>query len=382
MPTKKSIAFVTNTSWSIYKFRLYLIETLISKGYTIYVLAPRDRYTAQFSDLPGLTYIELKKFKGKSISPLHDLALYRELHRHYSRIKPDLIFHYTVKANLFGSLAAARARRLAVSVVTGLGYTFSRKGWLQSAVRILYKRAFRKCAEVWFLNDDDLHFFTEQRLVDPARTFVLPGEGVDTDAFFPAPFEPGKAAVTFLLIGRIIRHKGIREFVRAAELLRQQGLTVQCQLLGFFDENNPVAIPLRQVQEWESRRILTYLGHTDQVSSFIEQADCIVLPSYREGMPLSLLEGASMCKALIATDTPGCRTLIEEGVNGYLCRVRDDADLAKKMAAYYHLPAVAKRQMGIEARSKVLKEFTRERIARIYQEKIESIAAPVSNIEY
>jgi glycosyltransferase involved in cell wall biosynthesis len=382
MATKKSIAFVTNTSWSIYKFRLYLIETLISKGYSIYVLAPRDRYTAHFADLPGLTYIELTKFKGKSLSPLQDLALYRELRQHYSRIKPDLIFHYTIKANLFGSLAAARTRMLAVSVVTGLGYTFSRKGWLQSAVRILYKRALRKCAEVWFLNDDDLHFFTEKGLVDPGRTFVLPGEGVDSDAFFPAPFEPGKTAVTFLLIGRIIRHKGIHEFVRAAELLQQQGLIVRCQLLGFFDENNPVAIPRRQVQEWESRRILTYLGHTDQVSSFIEKADCIVLPSYREGMPLSLLEGASMCKSLIATDTPGCRTVIEEGVNGYLCREKDGSDLAKKMAAYYHLPAAAKRQMGIEARNKVLKEFTRERIVSIYLEKIESIGAPVANIEY
>jgi glycosyltransferase involved in cell wall biosynthesis len=375
MPTKKSIAFVTNTSWSIYKFRLYLIETLISKGYSIYVLAPRDRYTAQFSDLPGLTYIELTKFKGKSLSPLQDLALYRELRQHYNRIRPDLIFHYTVKANLFGSLAASRARIPAVCVVTGLGYTFAGKGWLQSTVKILYKRAFRKCAEVWFLNDDDLHFFTEERLVDPARTFVLPGEGVDSGAFFPAPFEPAKKNVTFLLIGRIIRHKGIHEFVRAAELLQQQGLDIQCQLLGFFDDSNPVAIARQEVEEWERRRVLTYLGHTDDVAPFIEKADCIVLPSYREGIPLSLLEGASMCKALIAADTPGCRTLIEEGVNGFLCREKDGADLAKKMATYYHLPAAAKRQMGIEARNKVLKSFTRERIAGIYLEKIDALTS-------
>lgn len=375
MPTKKSIAFVTNTSWSIYKFRLYLIETLISKGYSIYVLAPRDKYTAQFSDLPGVTYIELTKFKGRSLSPLHDLALYRELLHHYNRIRPDLIFHYTVKANLFGALAAARARIPAVCVVTGLGYTFAGKGWLQSTVKILYKRACRKCTEVWFLNEDDRHFFTEERLVAPGRTFVLPGEGVDSVAFFPAPFEPGKPAVTFLLIGRIIRHKGIYEFVRAAELLRQQGLAIRCQLLGFYDDGNPVAIPRHKVEEWSSRRILTYLGHTDDVAPFIEQADCIVLPSYREGLPLSLLEGASMCKALIAADTPGCRTLIEEGVNGYLCREKDAEDLAKKMAVYYHLPAAAKRQMGIEARDKVLAGFTRERIAGIYLQKIDSLLA-------
>jgi glycosyltransferase involved in cell wall biosynthesis len=373
MPGKISIALVANTSWSIYKFRLYLIKKLIEQGYSIYVLAPRDRYTPRFSGLPGLTYIELTKFKGKSLSPLQDLALYRELRRHYSRIMPDLIFHYTIKANLFGSMAAARVGIPAVSIITGLGYTFADKGWLQSIVKILYRRALRQCKEVWFLNTDDLQFFTEQQLVDPAKTFVLPGEGVDTGEFFPAPFDPEKTIVTFLLIGRIISHKGIREFAAAAAILRQQQLDVRCQLLGFFDDNNPVAIPRREVGEWESSQLLTYLGHTDQVAPYIEQADCIVLPSYREGIPLSLLEGASMCKALIATDTPGCRTLIEEGVNGYLCREKDGEDLARKMTIYYHLPADAKRAMGIAARDRVLKDYTRERIASIYLEKINAL---------
>jgi glycosyltransferase involved in cell wall biosynthesis len=257
--------------------------------------------------------------------------------------------------------------------VTGLGYTFARKGWLRSAVRTLYKTAFKKAARVWFLNEDDRHFFTAERLVDTARTFVLPGEGVDTDAFFASPFEPGKTAVTFLLIGRIIRHKGIIEFARAASLLKQQGLSVQCQLLGGFDENNPVAISRQEVAAWERQGILAYLGHTDQVAPFIEKADCIVLPSYREGMPLSLLEGASMSKALIAADTPGCRTLIEEGINGYLCREKDSEDLAKKMAAYYHLPAAAKRAMGMAARDRILKDFTRQHITRIYLEKINAL---------
>src|ERR1700744_1868031 len=125
MPEKRSIAFVANTSWSIYKFRLYLIEMLLAEGHSIYVLAPIDKYTARFSGLPGLVFVELTKFKGKSLSPLQDLALYRELQQHYARIKPDLIFHYTIKANLFGSLAAARAGIPAVSIVTGLGYTFA-----------------------------------------------------------------------------------------------------------------------------------------------------------------------------------------------------------------------------------------------------------------
>ena len=370
MAAKRRIAFVANTSWSIYKFRLYLIENLIEKGFSVSVLAPRDAYTEQFENLPGLTYIELRHFKAQSISPRQDILLYKELLHHYRTIQPALIFHYTIKANIFGARAAAKARIPAVSVVTGLGYTFAGKGWLRSVVKVLYKRAFRKTAEVWFLNQDDRHVFTTQHLVDAPRTFVLPGEGVDADAFFASPFEPGKTEVTFLLIGRIIRHKGIYEFARAAEILQQQGLTVKCQLLGVFDETNPVSVSRQEVREWERRQLLTYLGHTDQVIPFIQKADCIVLPSYREGMPLSLLEGASMCKALIATDTPGCRTLIEEGVNGYLCREKDGEDLAKKMAAYYHLPAAAKREMGIAARNKILKGFTRQQITAIYLKKI------------
>ena len=373
MAAKQRIAFVANTSWSIYKFRLYLIENLIEKGFSVSVLAPRDAYTELFENLPGLTYLELRHFKAKSISPRQDILLYKELLHHYRTVQPSLIFHYTIKANIFGTWAAARARIPAVSVVTGLGYTFARKGWLRSAVRTLYKTAFKKAARVWFLNEDDRHFFTAERLVDTARTFVLPGEGVDTDAFFASPFEPGKTAVTFLLIGRIIRHKGIIEFARAASLLKQQGLSVQCQLLGGFDENNPVAISRQEVAAWERQGILAYLGHTDQVAPFIEKADCIVLPSYREGMPLSLLEGASMSKALIAADTPGCRTLIEEGINGYLCREKDSEDLAKKMAAYYHLPAAAKRAMGMAARDRILKDFTRQHITRIYLEKINAL---------
>jgi glycosyltransferase involved in cell wall biosynthesis len=372
MAAKQSIAFVANTSWSIYKFRLYLIEQLIGKGYAIYVLAPRDAHTALFESLPGLTYIELDHLKSNSISPFQDALLYWELRSHYRRLRPGLIFHYTIKANIWGTLAAASAGIPSISVVTGLGYTFSGKGWLLKAVKKLYRLALRSSAETWFLNEDDRLVFTAEKLIDPQKTFLLPGEGVDVEGFFPSPYVTGKKTVTFLLVGRMISHKGIYEFIRAAGLLRQKGLAITCQLLGFFDDNNPVAIPRSRVEEWTKSGIVTYLGHTDQVAPFIEQADCIVLPSYREGLPLSLLEGASMCKALIAANTAGCRDLIEEGRNGYLCPEKDEVGLAEKMAVYYHLPAEAKRQMGIESRNKILQNFTREIVAGIYLDKIHS----------
>jgi glycosyltransferase involved in cell wall biosynthesis len=373
MPSKKSIAFVANTSWSIYKFRLYLIKELIKCGYTLHVLAPRDQYTPQFEHVEGLNYTELKKFRGKSISPIYDIQLFRELLGHYRRIKPDLIFHYTIKANIFGSLAASRIQCPSVSVITGLGYAFSGNKLLQNSVQVIYRRVLQKNAEVWFLNSDDQRIFIKEQLVRKDKTFLLPGEGVDTDTYSPSPYEAAPPPITFLLVARIIRHKGIYEFVRAAELLLKKGLHVRFQLLGFFDESNPVAITRDQVAEWVGQHLITYLGHTDDVASFIEAADCIVLPSYREGMPLSLLEGASMCKALIAADTAGCREVITDGVNGYLCRSKDGADLADKMEKYYHLPAAGKRQMGIEGRKRIMEFYTKEIVSGIYLGKISTL---------
>jgi glycosyltransferase involved in cell wall biosynthesis len=378
MTSGQSIAFVANTSWSICQFRLYLLQELIADGYQVYVLAPRDKYSSRFENIPGLRYIELHHFKGKSISPFSALRLYRELLGHYRTIRPDLIFHYTIKANIFGAWAAARAKCPSVGVITGLGYAFTGNPLLTNIVRIIYRPALRSNAETWFLNADDLRAFQRQRLVEESRTFILPGEGVDTQRFQPLPEsatipEPGHGPgvpVTFLLIGRMIRHKGIFEFVEAAAILKKKGLHIHAQLLGKFDEDNPVAIPRRQVDEWTRLGTVTYLGHTDDVVPFIRDADCVVLPSYREGMPLSLLEGASMCKALIGSDAPGCRETIDDGLNGYLCAPKNGKDLALKMEKYYNLPAAAKRQMGIEGRNKVLRQFTREKVVEIYSKKI------------
>jgi glycosyltransferase involved in cell wall biosynthesis len=306
---------------------------------------------------------------------LQNIKLQKELAHHYRQIRPGLIFHYTVKANLYGSKAAAKTKCPSISVFTGLGYAFSNR-WFQAFAQLRLRRALRHNLETWFLNKDDEQLFIEKKLVKKEKAFILPGEGVDTEKFYPAPYsEIPHHAVTFLLIARIIRHKGIHEFIEAAEILQQKGLPVKCQLLGFFDQGSPVAISKRQVEEWQQKGLIHYLGDTDEVAPFIGQADCIVLPSYREGMPLSLLEGASMCKGLIATDTPGCRTIIQDGVNGYLCRNRDGADLAGKMEKYYHLSPEQRRKMGEAGRQQVLQHFTRDIVANIYLDKIKNLLA-------
>jgi hypothetical protein len=357
----------------MYKFRLYLMERLLKKGIAVYVLAPRDSYSERFEHLPGLTFIELRHLKAKSISPLQDLLLVRELTERYREIRPSLVFHYTIKANIFGSMAAHRAGVRSVSVVTGLGYTFTGNGWLRQIASGLYRRAWRYDTDIWVLNEDDRKELHAKRLADPEQIMLLPGEGVDTEHFYPAPYnQQASEPVTFLFIGRIMRSKGVTEFVQAAGQLKERGLPVRCNLLGFIDDN-PAAIPRRQVEDWHRQGAVTWLGQADDVRPYIEKADCIVLPSYREGMPFSLLEGSSMCKTLIAANSPGCRSLVDDGVNGYLCRIRDSNDLAKKMETYFHLSPAAKRQMGMAAREKLLPAYTRDHIFEVYMKKISSL---------
>ena len=370
MPSKQRIAFVANTSWSIYKFRLQLLKTLIQKGFDIYVLAPRDKYTNFFEHTEGIFFIELKKFKSKSISVRDDLRLYRELLSNYRSVRPDLIFHYTIKANIYGSIAAERASCPAVAVITGLGYMFTAKSIFKFIASLLYRYALKKTKEVWFLNPDDQQAFIKAGLVPEKKTFLLPGEGVNTTVFYPVPYEYKTAPISFLLIARLIEHKGVYEFAAAADLLRINKINAQCSILGFFDEGSAVAIPRGRLSQWENDKTINYLGETDNVIPFIAAADCIVLPSYREGLPLSLLEGASMCKALIATDVAGCREVIRDGVNGLLCREKDPADLAAKMEIYCALPAAEKKAMGMAGRELVLDHFTQEIVTGIYLAKL------------
>ncbi|MEO5592858.1 MAG: glycosyltransferase family 4 protein [Chitinophagaceae bacterium] len=373
MPSKQRIAFVANTSWSIYKFRLYLLQTLIEKGFDVYVLAPRDKYTAHFEYIEGISFVELKKLRSKSISLLDDLQLYRELLHHYKQLRPHLIFHYTIKANIYGSIAASRINCSAVSVITGLGYMFTGKSIFKFAASRLYGYALKKTKEVWFLNRDDQQIFINDKLVAAEKTFLLPGEGVDTNKFYPAPYQETKNPVSFLLIARIIEHKGIYEFVQAAEMLLAKNIHAKFSLLGFFDDKSAVAISKEQLTVWEKNGSVSYLGETDYVIPYIEKNDCIVLPSYREGMPLSLLEGGSMCKALIASDVAGCREIVKDGINGFLCEQKDAVSLAAKMEQYYNLPAAAKKAMGIAARETVMQYFTNEIISNIYLSKLDSL---------
>ena len=370
MKDRNKILFVCNSTWGIYKFRINLIRQLIAAGMDVYVLAPRDRYSEALHNEEGLNYLPLDTLRPTSFSLVGDWRLYRELLGHYRRLQPDLIFHYTIKPNIYGSLAARRAGCLSVAVITGLGYTFLNEGWMRKLATRMYRFALTRAKEVWFLNHDDLHTFVQEHIINSSQSFLLPGEGVDEKFFVPSGHYEIRPVIRFLLIGRIIREKGIAEYVEAAASLKRQGYHVECLVAGFYDHDNPASIPHRQFFDWIRSGVITYLGASDDVRPFLNQADCVVLPSYSEGLPLTLLEAGCLSLPLIATDVPGCREIISHGANGYLCLPRNASALADAMSDFYNLSPVERMTMGRAARSTVLKRFTQRKIHAIYFNRI------------
>jgi glycosyltransferase involved in cell wall biosynthesis len=192
---------------------------------------------------------------------------------------------------------------------------------------------------------------------------------VDLQQFAPEPY-PRDTPVRFLLVARMLWDKGVGEYVEAARLLRARGLPVHCALLGFVDAPNPAAIPAAQIDAWVSEGVVTFLGARDDVRPEVARAHCVVLPSYREGAPRTLLEAAAMARPLIATDVPGCREVVRHGVNGFLCAPRDAAALARQMEAMANLPHGERAAMGQRGRDYMATHFDEQRVIDLYLDTI------------
>ena len=362
-----------NTSWNIYNFRKGLLRFLIAQGHEIYAVAPEDNYSPRLEAL-GCRYIPVK-LDNKGVNPLKDLKYFYHLYQIYASIRPQVVLHYTIKPNIYGTLAAKLLGIPVINNVSGLGTAFLRKDLGAKIARLLYRLAFRFPAKVFFQNSQDKALFVEQNLVAEARTALLPGSGICLESFRPQP-QPSAKGFVFLLIARLIYDKGIREYVEAIRLLRKQGIEARFQLLGAFekDPRNKLNIAPEQVAEWQREGLIEYLGSTEQVQPFIAQAHCIVLPSYREGTPRVLLEAASMARPLVASDVPGCREVLMHEENGFLCEVQNAQSLADAMLRMYSVSEEERLQMGLRGREKMEKEFDEQLVIALYAAAIESLS--------
>lgn len=359
------VCVVSNTAWTVHTFRAGLIKALLAQGVRVTVLARRDRTFIELQTL-GATCIDIP-IAAKGTNPLADLNTLRVLWRHYRALKPDLVFHYTIKPNIYGSLAAALARVKSIAITTGLGYVFIRQSRVAQIAKQLYKLAFRFPREVWFLNSDDQKTFLEAGLLAyPERGHLLRSEGIDLAQFPLTPLASGKTHFDFLLVGRLLWDKGVAEYAAAARVLKARYPQVRFLLLGPVGAANPSAIPLQQVEQWVTEGVLQWLGETQDVRPYLAAADCVVLPSYREGMPRTLLEASALGRPIVATRVPGCRDVVEDGVTGLLCEARNSDDLAAKMAQMLDLSVHQRARMGELGRAKMQADFDQRFIIERY----------------
>ena len=343
------VALVLNTSWNIWNFRASLVRALQAAGHEVLAIAPPDDYSQRLETELGCRFVPIL-MENKGTNPVKDAALTRRFYQIYKREKPDVVLHYTIKPNIYGSIAARLAGIPSINNVSGLGTVFIVKNFVSRVALRLYRFAFRFPHKVFFQNGDDRQLFLDHGLVRPEITGLLPGSGVNTTQFRPASQFIRHTPFVFLMVARVLYEKGVVEYFEAARIIRQAVPGTRIQLLGGLDEAGGVGVPRATFEEWLTTGDIEYLGRSDDVAAHLHQADCVVLPSYREGTPKTLLEAAAVGKPLVTTDVPGCRETVQDGLNGYLCQVRSAKDLAAKMLQVLRLSDANLQAMGQASR--------------------------------
>ena len=370
------VVICLNSAWNLVNFRAGLIRALVAAGYEVVAVAPEDKYAAGLKSL-GCRFVPLPMGNGET-NPVHDVVLAWRFFRMFVRERPDIYLGYTVKPNVYGTLAAHMLRIPVINNIAGLGAVFIKDGGLVQFVRWLYRMALNRSLKVFFQNNDDRQLFISSGLVRAEVTALLPGSGIDLNRFMPVSrhdIHEIKSKFRFLLIARMLRDKGVGEYVEAAKLLRQRWPLAEFCLLGSVDVRNPSAISGAEMDAWVADGVVSYLGASDDVRVQISVADCVVLPSYREGTPRSLLEAAAMARPIITTDAVGGREVVDDGVNGYLCKVRNAGDLAEKMERMLSLSSDQRAEMGRRGRAKVEAEFDEKIVIKLYLTAIKEVLA-------
>jgi glycosyltransferase involved in cell wall biosynthesis len=362
------ILMTVNASWNIWNFRRPIVDALVGGGHAVTVLAPKDDTVAKLLGLGcQVRHLEMSV---KGLNPATDLALLLRMRRAFRDLKPDVILSYTIKNNIFGAMAAKSLGIPFIPNVTGLGTAFLSGGLLEAIAVGLYKAAFRNLPVVFFQNEDDRDLFIDRGIVTASQAQLLPGSGIDLERFAPAPYPEDGEAPIFLMIARLLRDKGVLEYVDAARRVKADHPEVRFQILGATASENRSAIDRETVRGWEEDGLIEYLGKTDDVRPAIAAASCVVLPSYREGAPRTLIEAAAMARPLIATDVPGCRAVVDPGKTGLLCQVKSGESLAEACGTFLSFGLQAWAEMGREGREKMKREYSQEIVVDAYQRAI------------
>lgn len=346
-------------------FRGQLLLEFVKAGHEVIVCSPENNpeFLEKFSKM-GIAFITFPLTRN-GMNPIKDLRALKFLLRTVSQIDPDIVFNIAIKPAIYGSLAARlKGVPKVFSLICGSGYAFVELGFTRKLInllaRILLRLALKHNASVFFQNPDDLNLFVRLGLTSQKQTVLVNGSGVDLKYYNPAPL--AKNGPVFLLICRLIKDKGVTDYVDAARILKQQYPEATFNLLGPFDSNNPSALSRPQIEKWHQEGLINYHGETNDVRPFISASNVYVLPSfYREGTPRSTLEAMAMGRPIITTDAPGCRETVMEGKNGFLVPIKDPEALAEAMKRFIVDPDLITR-MGEASRNYAVEKFDADHV--------------------
>ena len=364
MAEAKTVLFLSNHFITLYNFRRELVARLLERGHRVVLSMPAMEQNVYFKDL-GCEIIETPMSR-RGMDPLEDLRLLRQYRRIMRAVDPDVIFSYTIKPNIYGTLASNALGYRQICNITGTGATFLKENLLSRLVRELYRISIRKCSKVFFQNTGDRDYFIRHGMVED-NWDMLPGSGVNLEQHALAPM-PDDGEIRFLYIGRIMAVKGIDQYLQCAKAIRARHPDTRFYLAGFIEEAalEPV------MKEYTEAGIVEYLGFRDDIDEWIRHCHCTVLPSLGgEGVPNVLLESAATGRACIASNINGSREVIEDDVTGYLYPVGDTEALIDRVERFLALSSAERQAMGLRGHEKAAREFDREKVIARYVEEAE-----------
>ena len=357
------VVLIGNADSTIGIYRYELLQRLIKEGHQVTVISPNGDYVPNMIELGCHHYIVNVDRHGTN--PIKDFELILKYVKLLRNIKPDMVFSYTIKPNIYGAIACRILNIPIVVNVTGLGTAVENKGWKQAVTLMLYRFSFQKVQTIFFQNEENMKFFRDRNLFVKKHK-LLPGSGVNLNRFVACDYPAGET-IDFVFVSRLMKEKGIDQYLEAAQYITQKYPNTRFHICGFCEKEYE-----SKLEKLKTNPAIIYHGMVKDMTTILPKMNCTVHPTYYpEGLSNVLLESLATARPIITTDRAGCREVVDDGVNGFIVNQQDSADLISKIEKFLSLSYEEQKQMGLAGRAKVEKEFDREIVVDKYIKEIE-----------
>ena len=368
---KETILIIYNAAHHVLLFKSELIESLKKNGYSVVVLASKDIYTEKLKNIVD-EFHEIN-LNSSGLNPISDTLLIINILNLIKKIYPICILNFTIKPVIYGTFAGKILGIPVINTITGLGTAFMSSGLTNKIVKTLYRLVLKFSHLVFFQNPDDRNFFIKLKIINKSNVKLISGSGVDLEKF-KLNKEINSDIIKILFVGRIIADKGIYELIEAARIIKNKYPNVSFSLMGMLGVNNRTSISKTEIDNWVSDGLIEYIPFQEDIRPILSDSNLVVLPSYREGTPKTLIEAASMSKPLVATNVPGCREVVVDGLNGFLCKVKNPISLANSIKKYIEMNNDSKVRMGLMSRKIAEEKFDIIKVNNTYIEEINNLS--------